>query len=53
MYVLDGMAVSASASANDGMGKEWAISVRNWKWAPRGLSLVLVSFWCSMILFLL
>ena len=39
VYVLDGTAVSASASANDGMETEWAISVRNWKWAPRGPSL--------------
>jgi hypothetical protein len=36
VYVLDGTAVSASAGANDGMETEWAISVRNWKWAPRG-----------------
>jgi len=39
VYVLDGTAVSASAGANDGMETEWAISVRNWKWAPRGPSL--------------
>ena len=41
VYVLDGTVVSASAGAgaNDGMETEWAISVRNWKWAPRGPSL--------------
>jgi hypothetical protein len=37
VYVLDGTAVSTSA--NDGMETEWAILVRNWKWAPRGPSL--------------
>ena len=45
VYVLEGTSVSAaaasaSASANDGMMEtEWAILVRNWKWAPRWPSL--------------
>jgi len=39
VYVLEGTSVSASASANDGMETEWAILVRNWKWAPRWPSL--------------
>ncbi|KIM44419.1 hypothetical protein M413DRAFT_442399 [Hebeloma cylindrosporum] len=54
VYVLDGVGGSGSASAsgaasggsaavgvgiNDGMETEWVISVKNWKWAPRGPSL--------------
>jgi hypothetical protein len=32
VYVLDG-------SASDGMEAEWAIQVKNWKWAPRAATL--------------